>query len=135
MPCELPFSRLGSSLQPEGIVGLRHDLTQCFQEGVTEPWPPRDLEGEGRAVGAGAGGGKEEVGRAERSRETLDLCDTGFLALTSRRPQSGSCFWAAALRRPALWSCHLRPTGRLVIWGVIAVTTGNLNEFTVRVRF
>lgn len=58
--------------------GLRSTLTQSFQEEVTKPWPPLDLEGEGRTVGAGAGGEKRKLGGQRDQERTLGFCDPGF---------------------------------------------------------
>lgn len=51
--------------------GLRSTLTQSFQEGVAVPWPPLDLEGERKTVGAIAGGEKKMLGEQRDQERTL----------------------------------------------------------------
>lgn len=101
--------RLGHSLQSEAPWGLRPaSFTQCFQEGVTEPWPSliwREKK-EGQMdldLEQGKGGSKE----GERLIENTSFCGTGFLASLQGAPQHSRSFWAVALSCPGLWSCHL----------------------------
>ena len=118
--------RLRHSLQSEVPWGLRPAFTQCFQEGVTEPWLPwiwrekregqRDLDLE-----QGKGGSKE--GR-EVNREHSVSVALGFWSHFRELPPrdvGASGLWHC----PALACGHATCfSGQLVILGLIAVTTG-----------